>query len=345
MRRLLLALIAAAWVVAGTASAGSSLQVMATQQFAPWSLGALRFDHVHDALWTLDTQPSGEVDLVKLAPATLEIESSNAVAVQGQAFYDLGVGLGRVWVVNFPDDYNDQSLVGSVSEYDGNGTFIRTISTYGHGPEGIGFLYGKVWVANHHRDAPGSGGSVVELDPDTGALLGRVPVGAPIFCCGPQELTVADGSIWTGVPNLNAVARIDPATLTATLVPGGNGGGWFPGGACGVFAFDAATHRLWSADGFCRPSAVVRLDTQTGAVTQSFNPGGVAVGLAFGNGVLWASVADNGRGKSGFVAQIDPATGGVVAKLGIGGYGDVAFGDGAAYVASQPTGQLLRVTG
>ena len=89
----------------------------------------------------------------------------------------------------------------------------------------------------------------------------------------------------------------------------------------------------------------MRLDSQTGAVTQSFNPGGVAVGLAFGDGVLWASVADNGRGKSGFVVQLDPATGSVVAKLAIGGFGDVAFGDGAVYVASQPTGQLLQIKG
>jgi len=176
-------------------------------------------------------------------------------------------------------------------------------------------------------------------------LIARVPVGAPIFCCGPQELTVADGSIWTGVPNLNGVVRIDPATLTTTLIPGGSGGGQFPGGACGDFAFDPATHRLWSADAFCRPSALVRIDARSGAVTQSFNPGGVGAGVGFGNGALWVSVADNGRGKSGFVVKVDPATGSILGKVGVGGNGPVAYGDGAAYVAAQATGQILRISG
>jgi DNA-binding beta-propeller fold protein YncE len=345
MRRLafVIAVVAAA-LAATTASASSALRVTATQQFAPWSTGPLRFDAAHDALWLLQTDVGGTTSLVKLDPGTLAIESSTPVDVQGAAFYDLAVGLGRVWVSNFPFDYVDTSLVGSLSEYDGTGSFIRTISTYGHGPEGVAFLDGKVWVANHHQDAPGSGGSVVALDPDSGALLARVPVGAPIFCCGPQELTAADGAIWAGVPNLNGVVRIDPSTLATTLILGGDGGGQFPASACGVFAADPAAHRLWVTDGGCRPASILRLDSSTGALTQSVNPGGIAIGLAFGGGSLWVSVADNGRGKSGFVVQLDPSTGSVLAKLSVGGWGDVAYGDGAAFVESVPTGQILRVT-
>lgn len=344
-RRLAFALvIVVAAVATGSASAVSSLHVTASAQFAPWSAGPMRFDSSHDALWLLDQDAGGTTNLVKLDPATLAVESSSPVAEQGQAFYDLAVGLGRIWVVNFPNDYVDTSLVGSISEYDSDGSLLRTVSTYGHGPEGVGFVNGKVWVANHHQDAPGTGGSVVELDPDTGALLARIPVGAPIFCCGPQELTVADGFLWTGVPNLNGVVRIDPSTLATTVIPGGQGGGQFPASACGVFAFDGSTHRLWVTDGFCRPASIMRLDTSTATVTQSINPGGAAIGLAFGNGSLWASVADNGRGKSGFLVQLDPSTGAIVGKLGVGGWGDVAVGDGAVFVESLPTGQILRVT-
>jgi DNA-binding beta-propeller fold protein YncE len=345
MRRVLLTLAIAAVVAANSASAGSPLHVAATQQFAPWSLGPMRFDATHDALWTLSFDASGTASLVKLDPSSLAVESTTPLAVQRQAFYDLAIGLDRVWVSNFPDDYTDTSLVGSLSEYDGNGNVIRTISTYGHGPEGIGFIGGKVWVANHHQDAPGNGGSVVELDPDTGALLARVPVGAPIFCCGPQELTVQDGAVWVGVPNIDAAVRIDPSTLATTTIPGGRGGGRFPGGDCGTFANDPASHRLWITDAGCRPAAVMRIDSSSGATTQSFDPGGIAVGLAYGNGSLWASVADNGlRGKSGFLTRLDPSTGAIVAKLAIGGFGDVATGDGAVFAESLPTGQILRVT-
>ena len=344
MRRLALVVVIAACVVSGTASAASTLHVSALQQFAPWSPVMMRFDAVHDALWLLETDAAGTTSLDRLDPATLAIESSTQVDVQGAAFYDLAVGLGRVWVSNFPNDYTDRSLLGSLSEYDGNGSFIRTISTYGHGPEGVAFVNGKVWVANHHQDAPGSGGSIVELEPDTGQLLARMPVGAPIFCCGPQEMTAADGALWAGVPNLNSVVRIDPSTLATTYAQGGPGGGQYPSGACGTFAADPATHRLWVTDAGCRPASILGLDSSTGALVQSLNPGGAAFGLAYGGGSLWAAIADNGRGKSGFIVQLDPATGLVLAKLSIGGWGDVAYGDGAVYVESIPTGQILRVT-
>jgi DNA-binding beta-propeller fold protein YncE len=111
-----------------------------------------------------------------------------------------------------------------------------------------------------------------------------------------------------------------------------------------VFAADPATHRLWATDGFCRPSSILQLDSAGGTLTGAINPGGVAAGLAYGDGALWASVADNGRGKSGFLAEVDPTTGSILGKLSTGGTGDVAFGDGAVYVESQATGRILRVT-
>ena len=345
MRRLLLCLaLLAACSVAGSASAGSSLHVTATVQFSPWSTYPMRFDAENDALWFVEVDDQNLVSLVKLNPVTLDVESSTVVPVQGAAFYDLSIGLGHEWVVNFTDDYSDHAVLGSISEFDGDGSLVKTISSYGHGPTGVAFLNGKLWVANHHQDAPGTGGSVVEIDPQTGNQLAHVSVGAPIFCCGPAELAAADGAIWAGVPNLNGVVRIDPATHATRLIPGGGGGGKDPSGACGGFASDSATHRLWLTDAFCRPSSILQLDSSTGAVTGSVNPGGVAAGLAYGDGALWASVADNGRGKSGFLAEVDPATGGILAKLATDGTGDVAYGDGAVYVESQATGRILRVT-
>ena len=345
MRKLLLCLVVlAASVAAVDASAGSSLHVTATAQFPAWSTYPMRFDPTNDALWFVEVDDQNVVSLVKLNPANLAVESTTVVPVQGAAFYDLSIGLGHEWVVNFNDDYSDHSVVSSISEFDGDGHLVRTISSYGHGATGVAFLDGKLWVANHHQDAPGTGGSVVEIDPATGTLLKRVPVGAPIFCCGPSELAAADGAIWAGVPNLNGIVRIDPVSGATRLIAGGDGGGQDPSGACGGFAADPATHRLWLSDAFCRPSSILQLDTSSGTVTGSLNPGGIAAGLAYGNGALWASVADNGRGKSGFLAEVDPATGAILAKLATGGTGDVAFGDGAAYVESQATGQIMRVT-
>lgn len=336
-------LVLLACAVAGNAAAGSSLHVTATAQFSPWSTYPMRFDPANDVLWFVEVDDQNLVSLVKLNPATLAVESSTQVPVQGAAFYDLSIGLGHEWVVNFTDDYSDHSVMGSISEFDGDGNPVKTFSSYGHGPTGVAFLNGNLWVANHHQDAPGTSGSVVEIDPQTGNEIAHVLVGAPIFCCGPSELAAADGAIWAGVPNLNGVVRVDPTTLATRVISGGGGGGQYPSGACGGFASDPATHRLWLTDAFCRPSSILQLDSASGTLTGSLNPGGVAAGLAFGNGVLWASVADNGRGKSGFLAEVDPATGAILAKLATDGTGDVAYGDGAVYVESQSTGRILRV--
>ena len=306
----------------------------------------MRYDPAHGAVWVV-ADAGGAASLFKLDPDTLAVESVTALDRQGQAFYSLAVGLGRVWVSNFPDDYEDHSLEGSISSYDGDGTFIRTIPTYGHGPEGAAFVGGDVWVANHHQDAVGTGGSIVRLDPDSGALLARVPLGAPIFCCGPQALAVADGRLWTGVVNLNAIARIDPVSLQTDLIPAGNAApqGGFPAGACGAIAVDERHHRIWLGDGGCLPSRVNRVDTVSGAITQSFNPGGNAFGLDYGLGSVWAGVVSSGyQGKSGFLARIDPDSGKVTAKVSTGGLAfDVAVGDGAVFVATPLSGEILRV--
>ncbi|HET9614652.1 MAG TPA: hypothetical protein VFP22_07555, partial [Candidatus Limnocylindrales bacterium] len=273
-------LVLAACVLAGNAAGSSALHVTATAQFPAWSTYPMRFDPVNDALWFVEIDDANVVSLVKLNPATLAVEHSTTADVQGAAFYDLAIGLGHEWVVNWVADYSDPSAIGSISEYDAAGNFVKTISSYGHGPNGVAFLDGKLWVANHHQDAPGTSGSVVEIDPSTGNLLARVRVGAQIRCCGPTELAAADGAIWVGVPNLNGIVRIDPTTLATSLIPGGNGGGQDPLGACGGFAGDPATHRLWLTDAFCRPSSILQLDTSSGTVTGSINPGGVAAGLA-----------------------------------------------------------------
>ena len=331
-------------VSVGTASAGSSLHVAATAQFGPWSTYSMRFDTAHNALWFIEVDGANVASLVKLNPTTLAVESSTPVDVQGVA-YDLSVGLDHEWVVNFPfGDLQDPSIMGSISEYDSNGNLVKTFTTYGHGPTGVAFLNGQLWVANHHQDAVGTGGSVVEINPQTYALEERVHIGQAIFCCGPGELAVADGAIWAGVPNLDGIVRIDPTTLGTTLIPGEGGGGQYPEAACGEFTGDPTTHRLWVTDGFCRPSSILQLDTTTNTVSASINPGGVAAGLAFANGAVWASVADNGRGKSGFLSEIDPATGTVRAKLPTPGTGDVAVGDGSVYVESEAAGEIIRVT-
>jgi DNA-binding beta-propeller fold protein YncE len=123
------------------------------------------------------------------------------------------------------------------------------------------------------------------------------------------------------------------------------GDGGLPAGACGAIAVDESHGRIWVGDGGCLPSRVDRVDTESGQITQSLNPGGDAFGLDYGLGSLWAGAVSSGfQGKSGFLARIDPDSGKVTAKVATGSPAfDVSVGDGAVFVAAPITGEILRV--
>jgi hypothetical protein len=332
---------ALAATLAFAATASAALRVAARVHVAD-STGAMRFDGVHNAVWVITTDnATGTSRLTKLDPVTLQVESSTPLAVQDAEFYGLEIGLGRVWVSNFPDDTANPGAPGTISSYDGNGQLIGTRPSYGHGPEGMAFLDGKVWVANHHQDGPGLGGSVVEIDPDTGAQLAHVSVGAAQLCCGPQQLAAADGAVWAGVPNLDALVRVDAATLATTPFDAGGGS---KGGACGSVVADQPHHRLWMTDGGCAPSDIMRVDTQTGTITQRLNVGAGA-NLDYGMGSLWIGAYPLGfKGQGTFVEQVDPTTGSPQGKVAIGGsLVDVAAGTSAVYADTQYTGEVIAI--
>jgi streptogramin lyase len=80
---------------------------------------------------------------------------------------------------------------------------------------GVGFPVGgagSVWLP----DLTGSSGAVWRLDPDTGAVLARIPVGSL-----PSEAVFAFGSMW--VTTGQDLVRVDPATGRLLARVGGLG--------------------------------------------------------------------------------------------------------------------------
>lgn len=81
-------------------------------------------------------------------------------------------------------------------------------------PEGVDGDATAVWVAAHHS------GSVLRLDPISGALVETIQIG-PDGPSGPMNPRVAPSGIWLAVPNIGAIARIDAATNHALTIPSG----------------------------------------------------------------------------------------------------------------------------
>ncbi len=206
------------------------------------------------------------------------------------------------------------------------GTISLTPS--GLGPIGITVDVGYVWVANHDGNPTGS---VAKIDPATMSVVDVIPIGNRSIA-GPNWLAAGGGSIWTDVPNINAVVRIDPATdtITATIPDKG---------VCGALAANDAA--VWVAGGGgpgCLPG-ITRIDPNTNTVTTSLNAGGQTDALALADGALWY-----GTSISNFLGRIDTASSTIVGQLKLPG---AAFGLTAAYgyvwATDRNDGVLLKV--
>jgi virginiamycin B lyase len=154
------------------------------------------------------------------------------------------------------------------------------------------------------------------IDPATLAVVDVIPVGSLSFA-GPNWMSAGAGSIWTDVPNINAVVRIDPVTdrLVATIPDKG---------VCGALA--ASDTAVWVAGGGgpgCLPGITRIEPSTTNTVTAMLNAGGQTDALALGAGRLWYGTA-----ISNFLGRVDPTANQVVGQLKLPG---AAFGLSAAY--------------
>jgi streptogramin lyase len=235
----------------------------------------------------------------------------------------LAAGAGAMWLTSLPGD--------SLTRIDpSTNTVTGTISLAptGLGPIGVTVYDGYVWVADHSGDPTGS---IAKIDPATLSVVDVIPVGSQSFA-GPNWLAAGAGSIWTDVPNINAVVRIDPATdaVVATIPDKG---------VCGALA--ASDNAVWVAGGGgpgCQPG-ITRIDPATNRIAASVNAGGQTDSLALDRGTLWY-----GTSISNFLGRVDTATTTFVGQLKLSG---AAFGLTAAFgyvwATDRDDGLLLQV--
>ena len=204
------------------------------------------------------------------------------------------------------------------------GATTQTLST-GNGPSGVVVAAGSLWVANHHD------GTISRIDRESGRTLATVTVG-PTGRSGPQPVIADDRYLYVGVPNINAVVRIDMTTnrvtdtvkVPAQAIP------------CGAMALDGPAVWVTSC---AELNTAARVDFATGTATVTPDLGGYAGIGVLSDDVMWLTVARDEDAR--LVALDDHAR--VLAQYGLPAGGiDGAAGNGALWIPA-PDGQLVKV--
>jgi YVTN family beta-propeller protein len=237
---------------------------------------------------------------------------------------DLTIAAGDVWAANNGSN--------SVTRIDGDSGEVLATIKVGLAPMGIATAAGDVWVGNH-RGRPT--GSVWRIDAETNEVVARIPVGARQFRDGPSWMTATADALWVGVPNLDAVIRIDPdsSSIVASIpIP--------DGGVCGRLSAD--DDAVWLASGLCGDGALTRIDPRTNQVVARISSShwNSTFTQTTGFGTIWLST-------DGGPFEIDPLTNDVVDRLAMAGDisfgGDVAVADGSLWMHDAKSATLLRL--
>lgn len=275
------------------------------------------------ALWV----SVGDDEIARIDPATNSIVATITVGVGFR--HEIAGGNGAIWVTNPDED--------SVSRIDpATNAVTGTFPSGGLLPIGVGTTPGAVWVANHHAQ-PGGIGSVVRLNPATGAIVATIPLGGPFELGGPGGIAANANGVWVTVPNLGSIVRIDPATNAVV--------GSVAVQACGVPAI--ASQFVVTPGAGCGGPYLGRVDPAT-MTAKKLNPGGIVRFVAGDGATAWASVTSascptNCPPTKTALVRIDLATGDVLDRVKLEGFGFVALGAGSIWAGSGVTGEVVRV--
>jgi YVTN family beta-propeller protein len=169
---------------------------------------------------------------------------------------------------------------------------VVTLTVPGPNAERVVAAAGSVWATDR------GGNQVWRIDPASGAVLAKIPVGST-----PIDIVAADGSIWVGNAADGTVSRIDPTsnTLTATI----HAGAGDPNQVEAAQAMAAGGGAVWVGNGI--DNKLYKIDTTTNAVTPIDIGAGTrvdfgAMSLSYGFDSVFV-LADTCT-----IVRIDPAT-------------------------------------
>lgn len=218
---------------------------------------------------------------------------------------DVAFGEDSVWFIS--------ELSGVVSRIDPTkNEIVEEIQTGGSGLGGVTVGGGSVWVASYgspdtsalsDKDyesgtlpEPNREARLVRLAPETGEVVGEIPVEDTALEGGASDAAVGEGAVW--VTSVNAkLLRVDPArneAVTRTDI--------------GDYSFEVDTGEdsVWATSEVNVNSAdtytmrLTRLNPKSNRISGSLDNDNMS-GLAVGGGAVWVGVSDVERGEGGLI--------------------------------------------
>lgn len=229
------------------------------------------------------------------------------------------VGAHSVWTANTGE--------GTVSEIDP--TKLHVIQTIGLGLAATDLVEsaGEVWVAT------GSDNNIVRIDARSGGILARAKLSRDDLA---SAFAVAAGAnaIWVG--SGSEIFKIDASSHELL-------GRWDYGGGINDVAVGGSSVWIASAG-----ETVIRASATTRRPTGVATIGVIPTALTIGGGSIWVA-AQEARGSHAAVWRFDPITARVTQTTTLGkvvGFPptlEIAFGEGAVWVASYDAGTVTRL--
>lgn len=292
----------------------------------PTDLGGEHIPATHDADWTLVAfgqawvkgLDTGGLGLgIGVFDATTGRRIGSVPVPQGPCAA-MDAGFGAVWTATCGP--------GGITRID-----PRTHRVTGHlalarpptGESSIGAGEGGVWAISDGKQC--SACQIAEIDPRSMKIVHR-------FTVPPDASAVRAGvgGVWVTYYNSDLVLRLDPSdgSVIASIHV-----------ALGPRFFDVGEGAVWvlaQIDG-----AACHIDPKTNLLVAciQIDPAGVEGGdLTIGNGWVWF------RGSDELVAQIDPRSGKVVARIGPGrGSGSASAGSGELWISAHDVASVYRI--
>jgi len=229
------------------------------------------------------------------------------------------VGAHSVWTANAGD--------ATVSQIDPKQ--LRVVQTIGLGLAATDLVEakGEVWVAT------GSDNNLVRIDARSGGILARAKISRENFSSA-YAIAAGANAIWVG--SGNAILKIDPSSHELVTR-------WHYGGGINDVAVGSGSVWLVSS-----AETVARVSVTTVRPTGEATIGVIPTALAIGGGSIWVA-APAPYGSHAAVWRLDPTTARVTQTTTLGkvvGYPptlEIAFGEGALWVASYDAGTVTRL--
>lgn len=222
--------------------------------------------------------------ITRVDPVTRRVERTIPVSV-GVA--GLAGGAGGIWystssggLYRIEPSYDTTARIAALGENDFR--FARP-------QRPVVLAFGSVWMVD-------PSGRVARVDPATGKVLARIPVGTDA-----GAITAGAGSVWVASPLDDTVSQIDPTNAVTTIRVGH--------GPSGIAVGAGAA---WVTDRY--DDTVQRIDPNTSSVVTTIHVGLSPEAVAVADGAVW--VADS---HDGTITRINPAKDAVVSTIPVGG--------------------------